>query len=121
MRSLIVCGAFLVLSSCATTPDLARVPNAFQLKTCDEGMRLMASGWVRSSVPTEAHDMLKSVRFKVHPLGLVWYKNGTSTIGACAYTRDKYGCAYSGHEFERKASSWLHVATWSQDRICVVG
>ena len=121
MRNVAACGALLLISACVSAPDVSRAPNAFQLKTCDEGMRLMRSGWMRTSVPAEAETILAAVRFKVPPLGFIWYSNETSAISACAYTSDKWGCGYSGHQFKREAGLWFHATTWAQDRVCVVG
>ncbi|HEY9031588.1 MAG TPA: hypothetical protein VIM93_09535 [Kangiella sp.] len=65
--------------------------------------------------------MLESVRFEVAPSGFIWYINDQNIIGACAYTRDKNGCGYSGHEFKPEGNFWFHATTWSMERICVVG
>ncbi len=64
--------------------------------------------------------MLESVSFEVKPSGIIWYLNEQSIIGACAYTGDRNGCGYSGHEFRLIGNLWLHTTIWSQERICVV-
>jgi hypothetical protein len=111
----------LLLAACVSRPDLLRTPNALQVRNCADGMRLMGHGWEPSIPPADAEKMLAPVRFEVAPQGLIWYtREGESSIAACAFTRDRNGCGYSGHLFKSEAGSWFHATVWVQDRICVL-
>jgi hypothetical protein len=121
MRILVVFVAAILSVSCVSRPDLNRAPTDLQLENCDQGMRLMGEGWFRAPTPHEAQKMLASVRFEVQPQGVIWYSRDGKSIGACAYTGDRNGCGYSGHEFKNEAGLWFHALTWYQDPICVAG
>lgn len=80
----------------------------------------MGTTWKQITPPIDAAMMLESVSFEVKPIGIIWYLNEQNIVGACAYTTDKNGCGYSGHEFRREGELWYHASKWSQERICVV-
>ena len=106
------------VASCATNSNFYHQPESLQLNMCEE---YMGAGWKRITPPFESATMFESVHFEVMPNGIIWYKKDQDSIGACAYTRDKNGCGYSGHEFKREGNLWFHATIWSQERICVVG
>ena len=109
---------FVFVASCTTKTNFFRQPESLQLNMCKE---YMGDHWKRITPPSEAAMMFDLVHFEVTPSGVIWYKNDQDIIGACAYTRDKNGCGYSGHEFKRAGDLLFHTTIWSQERICVVG